>query len=53
MLINTRGTEFSDEYEQVQVKNYTSLMWMPINSKTSISNLITFENHQFWKKETE
>ena len=26
---------------------------MPINSRTPMSSLVTFTNHEFWKKETE
>ena len=53
MLINTRDTEFYDEYEQVWLKEYTKLMWMPINSLSPVSNIVTFTNHEFYKKQTE
>ena len=53
MLINTNEIEFFNEYEEVQPKAYTALHWMPINSRSPMSSLVTFRNHQFWKKETE
>ena len=53
VLMNTREIEFFDEYEQVRVQNFTSLNWMPINSRMPTSNLMTFTNHEFWLKETE
>jgi len=53
LLINTRDIEFFNDYEEVRVQEYTSLHWMPINSRTPMSNLVTFTNHELWKKETE
>lgn len=53
VLLNTRDIEFYDEYEQVRLQNYTSLNWMSINSRTPMSNLVTFKNHEFFMKETE
>ena len=29
------------------------MMWMPVNSVSPTQNLVTFTNHEFWKKETE
>ena len=31
MLVNTRDIEFYDEYEQVRLKNFTSMMWLPLS----------------------
>lgn len=53
MLINTREIEFFDEYERVELIDYTKMMWMPINSRSPMSNLVTFTNHEFYMKETE
>ena len=33
MLINTRDIEYFDDYEQVQLYNYTRMLWMPLSSK--------------------
>ena len=53
MLINTRDISFEEDYEQVKLSSHTDLMWMPVNSRTPMSNVVTFTNHQFFKKETE
>ena len=53
MLINNRHIEFYDDYEKVQIKNQTDLMWMPINSRTQMSSMVTFKHHEFYKKESE
>ena len=53
MLINTRDIEFFDEYEQVRLKNFTSLMWAPLSVTAPQSSTVTFTNHEFYQKETE
>ena len=53
MLINTRESEFFDEFEQVRIHDFTKLMWMPINYAQPTSNTVTFTNHEFYLKETE
>ncbi len=45
MLINTREPVFTDNYDRVQLKNYTDVMWLPINSRSPMSNTVTFSNH--------
>ena len=53
MLINSKRLEFTNDYDEVELISQTELRWMPINAKTPMSNLVTFTNNQFWKKETE
>ena len=53
MLINTRDIQFFDDYEQVQLYNFTRMIWMPLSSKAPQSSIVTFTNHEFFKKETE
>lgn len=53
MLINTQEPVFEDNYEKVQLKHYTDMMWLPINSRSPMSETVTFSKKQFWKKGTE
>lgn len=53
MLINDRKIEFDSGYDNVSIKEYTRMVWMPINSLSPTSNMVTFTNHEFYKKEDE
>lgn len=53
MLVNTKDIEFENEFEDVSLSSHTEIKWMPINSLTPMSNMITFKNQEFWKKEKE
>ena len=53
VLLNSREPEFFDDYEQVRLKNFTQMHWMSVNSRTPMTNLVTYQNHEFYMKETE
>jgi len=54
LLANSRDIEFTDShYEEVHIHNFTELIWLPINSKTPMSNEITYTNHEFFTVEKE
>mmetsp|Transcript_24844 Transcript_24844/g.33256 ORF Transcript_24844/g.33256 Transcript_24844/m.33256 type:complete len:120 (+) Transcript_24844:473-832(+) len=48
MLINTRDIEFSDDYEEVKLYNFTRMFWMPLSSVAPQSSVVTFTNHEFF-----
>lgn len=53
MLINTRDIGFFNEYEEVKLQNFTRMIWMPLSSTQPQSSVVTFTNHEFYRKETE
>ena len=53
MLINTRDIDYTDDYEEVSLKSFTRMMWMPLSAKNPQSSIVSFTNHEFYRKETE